>query len=147
MEKIPDIRSKLFEAGLKATHPRIVVLEALTNSREHPSAELIYDEIRVDNPSISLGSVYRVLDVLVEVGLIRRVSVKYGSKRYDADLNPHGHIYCLKTDRIQDYYDEELNELINNFFKKKKIRNLKIKEIKLQITGERIDPESDVTII
>ena len=120
MEIITDISSRLSNVGLKATHPRIVVLEALTKSKEHPTAELIYESIKAANPSISLGSVYRVLDVLVETGLIRRVSVKYGSKRYDADLKPHAHIYCLKTDRIQDYHDEELNKLINDYFKKRR---------------------------
>lgn len=132
---------------MKATHPRMVVLDTLTKSKEHPTAELIHESIKQEHPSISLGSVYRVLDVLVDAGLIRRVSVKYGSKRYDADLKPHAHIYCLKTDRIQDYYDEELNQLIKDYFKKKKIRNLKIKEIKLQVTGERIDPDAEVSII
>ncbi|MEO9871891.1 Fur family transcriptional regulator [Ekhidna sp.] len=146
MEIINQIKDRLSEAGLKATHPRMVILREVMTSEDHPSAENIYEEIRNDNPSISLGSIYRVLDVLVDSGLLQRVSVKSGSKRYDANLNPHGHIYCLKTNKIQDFYDEELYSLINDFFKKKRIRNFKINEIKLQVNGERIDPEVDVTI-
>ncbi|SNT06885.1 Fur family transcriptional regulator, peroxide stress response regulator [Ekhidna lutea] len=147
MGEISHIKEQLSEVGLKATHPRIVVLQKLMTSHDHPTAENIHETIKEDNPSISLGSVYRVLDVLVEAGLIQRVSVRSGSKRYDANMNPHGHIYCLKTNRIQDFYDEELYGLINEFFRKKKIRNFRINEIKLQVNGERIDPEDDVTII
>ncbi|WP_370089457.1 Fur family transcriptional regulator [Ekhidna sp.] len=147
MEIINQIKERLSEVGLKATHPRIVILRELMISNDHPTAESIHEIIKVDNPSISLGSVYRILDVLVDSGLIQRVSVRSGSKRYDANMSPHGHFYCLQSNKIQDFYDEELYGLINDFFRKKRIKNFKIKEIKLQVNGERIDPEVDVTII
>ena len=147
MEIINQIKERLSEVGLKATHPRIVVLRELMISKDHPTAESIHEVIKSDNPSISLGSVYRILDVLVDSGLIQRVSVRSGSKRYDANMSPHGHFYCLQSNKIQDFYDEELYGLINDFFRKKRIKNFKIKEIKLQVNGERIDPEVDVTII
>ena len=146
MEITNQVKEQLSEAGLKATHPRIVVLRELVVSNSHPTAESIHDNIKVDNPSISLGSVYRVLEVLVEAGLIQKVPVRSGSKRYDANMSPHGHLFCLKTDKIQDFYDEELYELINDFFRKKRIRNFKINEIKLQVHGERLDPDGDITI-
>lgn len=147
MEIVNEARNRLDEVGLKATHPRIVVLKELMVSHDHPTAESIHESVKKENPSISLGSVYRILEALVESGLIQRVSVRSGSKRYDANLNPHGHIYCLKSNKIQDFYDEELYDLINDFFKRKRIRNFKINEIKLQVNGERIDPEEEVTII
>ncbi|NQZ77236.1 MAG: transcriptional repressor [Ekhidna sp.] len=147
MEKFVQIKEKLSNAGLKATHPRMVVFNELMNSKDHPSAEHIHDRIKTDYPSISLGSVYRILDVLVDVKLVQRVSVRSGYKRYDANMEPHGHIYCLKTDAIQDFYDSELYDLINDFFRKKKLKNFKVKEIKLQVVGEKVDPEVDVTII
>lgn len=147
MEITNQIKQRLSDVGLKATHPRITVLRELMVSDDHPTAEAIHETIKVDNPSISLGSVYRVLDVLVDAGLIQRVSVRSGSKRYDANMNPHGHIYCVKTNRIQDFYDEELYGLINDFFRKKRIKNFRINEIKLQVNGERIDPEVDVKIL
>ena len=147
MEITNKIKERLSDVGLKATHPRITVLRELMVSDDHPTAEAIHETIKVDNPSISLGSVYRVLDVLVDSGLIQRVSVRSGSKRYDANMTPHGHIYCLKTNKIQDFYDEELYGLINDFFRKKRIKNFRINEIKLQVNGERIDPEADVKIL
>lgn len=147
MEIINQIKNELSRAGLKATHPRIVVLRELIVSNNHPTAEHIHESIKADNPSISLGSVYRILDVLVESGLIQLVSTRQGSKRYDGNMSPHGHLYCLRSHKIQDFYDEELYSLINDFFRKKKIRNFKINEIKLQVNGERIDPEEDITLI
>ncbi|MEQ6167458.1 Fur family transcriptional regulator [Ekhidna sp. MALMAid0563] len=147
MEITNQIKERLSDVGLKATHPRITVLRELMVSDDHPTAEAIHETIKVDNPSISLGSVYRVLDVLVDSGLIQRVSVRSGSKRYDANMTPHGHIYCLKTNKIQDFYDEELYGLINDFFRKKRIKNFRINEIKLQVNGERIDPEAEVKIL
>ncbi len=146
MEIFEEIRTRLDKASLKATHPRIVVLRELMISDSHPTAEMIHDSLKRENPSISLGSVYRILDVFVEANLIQRASVKSGSMRYDANMDPHGHIYCLESDTIQDFYDEELYELINDFFKKKRIRNFKINDIKLQVNGEKIDPEADVII-
>ncbi len=147
MENIEEIKKQFKFAGLKITHSRIIVLKELLTSNDHPTAEAVHETIKANNPSVSLGSVYRVLEILVEAGLIRRVSVRSGSKRYDANLSPHGHIYCLKSDMIQDFYDNELYDLINDFFRKKRIRNFKINEIKLQVNGERIDPEADITII
>ena len=55
--------------------------------------------------------------------------------RYDAVLSNHHHLYCAETDRIEDYEDEQLNTLINNYFKANKIKNFKVQDIKLQITG------------
>ncbi|WP_436515494.1 Fur family transcriptional regulator [Ekhidna sp. To15] len=147
MEIINQVKNQLSEVGLKATHPRIVVLRELIVSNNHPTAEHIYESIKADNPSISLGSVYRILDVLVESGLIQLVSTRLSSKRYDGNMSPHGHLYCLKSHKIQDFYDEELYALINDFFRKKKIRNFKINEIKLQVNGERIDPDDEITLI
>lgn len=56
--------------------------------------------------------------------------------RYDAVLSSHHHLYCEETDRIEDYVDVELDSILNNYFRGKKMKNFKIKDIKLQITGK-----------
>jgi Fur family transcriptional regulator, peroxide stress response regulator len=66
--------------------------------------------------------------------------------RYDANMGYHNHIYCTNTKEILDYEDEELNILIEEFFKRKNIQNLKIKDIRLQINGEKLDLKKEVTI-
>jgi Fur family transcriptional regulator, peroxide stress response regulator len=140
-------RDLILDAGLKATHPRIAVLHHLMMMEEHPTAEQLHSAITLDNPSISLGSVYRILEKLVEVNLASRVASKMGMKRYDAKLDAHSHIYSVNTDEIEDYYDEELNELVRAYFEKKKIGNFKITDIKVQINGEKNDPSEKVTIV
>ena len=56
--------------------------------------------------------------------------------RYDAVISPHHHLYCTETDRIEDFEDEYLDKIISGYFKKKKIKNFKIRDIRLQITGK-----------
>ncbi|MFY0605174.1 MAG: transcriptional repressor [Cyclobacteriaceae bacterium] len=141
------IKELLTANDLKATHPRIAVLHELMMCDEHPSAEQLYERITEKNPSISMGSVYRVLEKLVEVSLATRVASKSGTKRYDANLEPHSHIYSVNTEEIQDFHDEGLSTLIREYFDKKKIKNFVITDIKLQINGEKSDPSKKVIIV
>jgi len=55
--------------------------------------------------------------------------------RYDAILDKHQHLYCEDTDRIEDFFDDKLNDMLEEYFKKKRIHKLKVKDIKLQIIG------------
>ncbi|UII23076.1 Fur family transcriptional regulator [Fulvivirga ligni] len=146
MNRYEDIQTKISDSGLKVTHQRTVILEAVHVMNSHPSVEQIYDYVKQSCPSISLGTVYKTAETFVEKGLIAKVSTHEGQMRYDPKLDNHGHIYCANTSEIIDYYDEELNDVIINFFKKKKVSNLKIKNITLQINGDKIDPEKDVNI-
>jgi Fur family transcriptional regulator, peroxide stress response regulator len=141
-----SLKAKLTESNLKATQQRIVIYEALLRLNNHPAAETIYEAIKLNNPSISLGTVYKTLDTFVTVGLAVKVMSEEGFMRYDANMGYHNHIYCTNTKELLDYEDEELNLLIEEFFKKKNIQNLKIKEIRLQINGEKLDLEKNVTI-
>ncbi len=114
---------------------------------EHPTVDKIFSTISKNNPSISLGSIYRILEKLIEANLANCVASEDGIKRFDAKMEPHSHIYSVNTDEIQDYNDEELNDLIKAYFAKKQINNFKITEIKLQINGEKDDQTKKVTII
>jgi Fur family transcriptional regulator, peroxide stress response regulator len=67
------LKAKLLEFNLKATQQRIVIYEALLRIKNHPAAETIYEEIKLNNPSISLGTVYKTLDTFVSVGLAVKV--------------------------------------------------------------------------
>jgi Fur family peroxide stress response transcriptional regulator len=68
--------------------------------------------------------------------LLRKVKNEKDVMRYDAILHQHHHLYCSETDRIEDFEDRELDHLIKNYFAGKKIKNFKIKDITLQISGE-----------
>jgi len=129
-------REILKEKGLKVTPQRVAIYEAIISLKNHPTAENIIEYIKINHPNISVGTVYKVLDSLIENSLLKKVKTEKDIMRYDAVLSNHHHLYCTETERIEDYEDESLNELINNYFKNKKIKNFMVQDIKLQITGK-----------
>jgi Fur family peroxide stress response transcriptional regulator len=129
-------REKLQERGLKVTPQRVAIYEAIVKLNNHPTAENVIEYIKANHPNISVGTVYKVLDSLVENELLKKVKTEKDIMRYDAVLSNHHHLYCAETDRIEDYEDEKLNQLINNYFKKNTIENFNVTDIKLQITGK-----------
>lgn len=130
------------DRGLKITPQRVAVLEAIMELRNHPSAEKICEYIRHKHPNISTATVYKVLDALVECQLVKKVKTDEDMMRYDAILEKHHHLYCSESERIEDYMDDELNKLIENYFEKKKIPDFKIEDIKLQIIGKFIKSDN-----
>ena len=74
-----DFKKILKEKGLKVTRQRLVVLEVLAgNAEEHLTAEEIYDRVKADNPDIGLATVYRTVQLLLELELIDRISLDDG---------------------------------------------------------------------
>ncbi len=132
---INDIKNKLTEKGLKVTPQRLAILDAIMSSKEHPTADRIIEFIRKNHPNIATGTVYKVLDALVTNGLIKRVKTEKDIMRYDARLDNHHHLYCSETDRIEDFVDQEIDDILQEYFSKKRIPNFKIEDIKLQING------------
>lgn len=139
-------KALLADAGLKATQQRMVILSAVHKSKNHPSAEKVHEQVRVNNPSMSLATVYSTLDTFVEKGLIQKVLVKDGVKRYDGHLGIHHHIHSTNTNEIFDFVDEELNDLILEFLKTKNIGNLDIRKFSLHVQGEKIDVKKHIEI-
>ena len=64
--------------------------------------------------------------------------------RYDNVNEKHHHLYCAESERIEDYIDEDLDKLLENYLKKKTIPNFKIKDIRLQIVGNFTDKIKNV---
>lgn len=134
MKAYDELRERLIHEGFKVTPQRIGVLDAV-KTLKHPSADQILEYIRANHPAISTGTVYNILESFVEKGIIRKVKTDKGTMRYDSILENHHHLYCSACDKIEDYYDEELNQLLNNYFKNKTIENFTVQDIKLQIVG------------
>lgn len=139
-----ELKQQLTENGLKATHQRILLLEAFLLSQEHPTAEKLYNQVKTKSPALSLGTVYKTLDAFTDVGLIKKVKTAEDTVRYDFNTHSHHHLFCQKTNKIIDYEDEELKELLYDYFEKKGIDNFDIKDIQLQLTGEIKDENSPV---
>jgi Fur family transcriptional regulator, peroxide stress response regulator len=132
------IKNKLIEQGLKVTPQRMSVLEAIYTLDTHPTVEHIIEKIRPTYPNIATATVYKVLDVLVANGLIKRVMTEKDVMRYDGVVENHHHLYCISCDYIDDYENAELDLLLKKFFEKNKIDNFQIENIQLQINGSFI---------
>jgi len=141
-----EVKNLLMQASLKATHQRVVILSIVLNCKNHPSTEFIYELTRKQIPSISLATVYKTLETFVSVSLISKTLTIEGQSRYDSNLDAHGHIYSSNSNEIIDYVDDELNSLISEFFRQKKVKNFHIKKISLNIIGDKIDTEKPIEI-
>ena len=83
----------LFAAhGLRCTRQRQVVYAALAGTREHPTAEAIYEAVREDAAGISLATVYNTLETLSQCGLCRKLATPGGPTRFDAVTSEHAHV-------------------------------------------------------
>lgn len=136
--KNQNISQTIKSAGLRLTPQRTAVLEALIKSK-HPTADKLTEIIRKTNPHIATGTIYKILETFVTKGLVKKVDTQSEVMRYDAILESHHHLYCENTDRIEDYYDNELRTLISKYLEKKKIQNFKVSEIKIQLVGNFTD--------
>ena len=97
-----ETRRLLKDANLRMTRQRTVILEELRRVDTHPSADEIYEMVRKRLPRISLGTVYRNLEILSETGEIQKLELGCTLKRFDGIADNHYHIRCLQCDRVVD---------------------------------------------
>ncbi len=96
---------------MRNTAQRDLVLRVVEESCDHPSAETIYTRCRERMPEISLGTVYRNLKVLVELGKIREVSILNAGDRYDKTIGLHAHFRCKSCGVVLDVPAKDLDRL------------------------------------
>jgi Fur family peroxide stress response transcriptional regulator len=92
------------EQGVRVTAQRLAVYRALAEDPSHPTADALYRRLRGAMPSLSPATVYRVLESLVQDGLLRQVSTTGGAGRFDANLTPHQHLICRVCGRMTDVH-------------------------------------------
>ena len=105
------IASIFKEKKLKLTPQRLAVYNYLINTTSHPSADIIYTDIHVQYPTMSLATVYKALKTLVDVGLIQEINVGEGNFRYDGNSSSHPHLQCLGCGKVNDFKDLSLDNL------------------------------------
>lgn len=86
----------------RMTRQRSVILDTLTRMRSHPTADELYAVVRRQLPSVSLGTIYRNLDVLARSGRVRKLESGGSQARFDAELEPHHHVRCGACGRLDD---------------------------------------------
>jgi Fur family transcriptional regulator, peroxide stress response regulator len=105
-ELIADFRARCAERRLAVTHQRVIIYQALMDTRHHPSPEEVYRRVRRQIPSISLGTVYKNIKTFIDHGLLREASPHHGCARLEVNLAPHHHLVCLRCKAIMDLDDE-----------------------------------------
>jgi len=88
-------------AGKRYSRQRELIYQAVRASKAHPTAEMVYHQLKPDNPNLSLGTVYRNLTLLSEEGLLIRMP--FPVERYDADVTPHSHFRCRCCGQVSDF--------------------------------------------
>jgi len=136
---VEEIKNIISEGGLKFTHQRMVIFKAIAAAENHPTAEHVFDRIKADNPSISLGTVYKTLEAFVAAGIIQKFVDNKGVMRFDSVLEAHSHLYCKKTNEIIDYKNAELERLLKRFFDQHQIDHFDVEEISIVIKGQKLD--------
>ncbi|MBV8677700.1 MAG: transcriptional repressor [Planctomycetaceae bacterium] len=108
----PDgLRAILESAGWRCTPQRVAVYDHLCRAAHHPTAEEVYQAVKLVVPKISLATVYKALEALVASGLAAKLTAGDGSARYDARSEHHYHLRCLRSGSVRDLptpYDPDL---------------------------------------
>jgi Fur family peroxide stress response transcriptional regulator len=109
--KRADLEAVCRRLGLPLTVQRQVILEALAERDDHPTADQIFEAVRDRLPSLSRTTVYRVLDTLVRVGLAAKTCHPGTSVRFDPRTNRHHHLICQLCERVIDLQSPALDAL------------------------------------
>ena len=110
--RLSEFAARCRKGGLAVTPQRLAIIKALLGSGEHPRADAIFAEVRLEHPHISLATVHRTLETLCDIGEARKVTMLHDSARYDGNITPHHHVVCVKCRRIRDIEIPRLDRLL-----------------------------------
>ncbi len=88
--------------ALNYSRQREAIIHFLSGRKDHPTAEVIYGELKKDMPNLSLGTVYRNLNLLSNMGRIKKFSALDGSEHFDGNTKPHQHLICTVCGCVDD---------------------------------------------
>ena len=98
--------------ALKYSRQREAIKKFMMTRKDHPTADVVYTNVRQQNPNISLGTVYRNLTLLADIGEIARLRVGDGVDHFDADTSPHYHFVCSKCGCVEDLEMDSIDDII-----------------------------------
>lgn len=112
----------------RMTRQRRVILEELCKVNTHPTADEVYTMVKGKLPNISLGTVYRNLDLLAENNQILKLETAGNTRRYDANIEPHSHVRCLSCGKVLDipYIDTSKLDLKGDCLKDFNYMNVRV---------------------
>ncbi len=99
--------------ALKRSKQRDMIKAFLIGRKDHPTADVVYMNVRQQNPNISLGTVYRNLTLLADIGEIQRLRLGDGVDHFDADTTPHYHFVCSNCGSVIDLEMEGIESILD----------------------------------
>jgi Fe2+ or Zn2+ uptake regulation protein len=134
-----DLREVLDKAGWRYTRQRAAVYDCLRAADSHPTAEEVYLSARHQIANISLATVYKALEALVNCGVANKLTSADGPARYDCHCDAHYHLRCLKTGEVRDLgtpFDPELlHKLDPNLVASLRQQGFEVTDYRLEILG------------
>lgn len=106
------IINALRKGGYKATSQRIAICHLVLLSREHPSAQRIYREMKRLHPTVSMATVYKTLRVLRELHMVQELAFPQGETRFDPNASPHVNVVCLQCGNVSDINDQTIRSVV-----------------------------------
>jgi Fur family peroxide stress response transcriptional regulator len=120
------------DAGLAVTPQRLAIYRALLCSETHPDAEALYDAVRAEIPNLSLATVYKNLEALQQLGVVRELTPLHETARFDANLDHHHHLVCTACKQVLDLYDDDLDGLQ---LPTARAKGFRVSSIRVQVEG------------
>jgi Fur family peroxide stress response transcriptional regulator len=130
--RLREFEERCRQEGLPVTLQRRVILEAVLQRDDHPTADQIYEAVQDRIPQLSRTTVYRTLDTLLELGVIRRVHLAGATGRFDGKIRRHHHLVCMHCGKIIDIDDESLDQLP---VPKRKLQGFEVDDFSVQFSG------------
>ena len=89
---------------MRYSHQRERIYRAVVESYEHPTANMVYEQLKAEMPKLSLGTVYRNLNQLADAGRLKKIPLADGSCRFDKTRESHSHIVCDECGAVSDVH-------------------------------------------
>lgn len=99
--------------AIKYSRQRQEIKNFLMSRKDHPTADVVYMNVRQQYPNISLGTVYRNLTLLADMGEITRLHLGDGVDHFDADTSPHYHFVCSKCGQVMDLHMNNIDSIVD----------------------------------
>ena len=127
-----DLREQLHARGAQLTPQRAAVYDYLSRAEHHPTAEEVFLAVKPRLPRISLATVYKNLEALVQCGAISKLTYGDASARYDIRTDHHYHTHCLECGKIWDIDAREGSKLLEYI---KPQAGFEVKDYRLELLG------------
>lgn len=123
------LKDVLTERGIRISIQRLKILEYLAATKDHPSADTIYKNLKSSVPSLSKATVYNTLGFLCSKGIVREIPLHTGEAHYDLPHDVHHHFYCKVCGRIFDVPEAQCSVKLEN------LNGFKVTDVEVVLRG------------